>query len=159
MQKKSAPFQLPPVLVAMMGVVMASWVSFGRHLFDKGGPFTIVYVLLVGIPVVIMHLVIAKRLGRLARSAFQQSRATVTCLITAWVLFTGLGLTIPDRPISSLETIVTGASEPWLGMAIGIANPLGIIGLALTVAALLLSKRDLAGAQPTEDEILDAAGY
>lgn len=159
MQSKPASFRLPPWVVILVGTALVTWVTFGRFLFDKNGPFTIVYVLLIAIPVFLLHLLIAHNLTLVYRSGYTVRRATVGSLLMAWLCFSLLGFVIPDRPVDSLETILSGASEPLLGLAIGIANPLGIIGIALTVTAFLFSRTDAVGGKPTEDDLLDAAGY
>ncbi len=159
MQSKPASFRFPAWAVVLIGTVLISWVTFGRFLFDKNGPVTIVYVLLIAIPVFLLHLLIAHNLTIVHRLGHSVRRASVTTLSTAWLCFALLGFVIPDRPVDSLETILSGSSEPLLGLAIGIANPLGIIGIALTVTAFLFSRTDAAGGKPTEDELLDAAGY
>lgn len=159
MQSKPAPFRLPPWVVTLVGTALVSWVTFGRFFFDKNGPFTIVYVVLIAIPVFLLHLLITHNFMTVYRLGHRVRRATVATLFTAWLCFALLGFVIPDRPVDSLETILTGATEPMLGLAIGIANPLGIIGIALTVTAFLFSRTDASGGKPTEDELLDAAGY
>lgn len=159
MQAKPAPFQLPAMLVVFMGTLVSLWVAVGRALFDKMGSLTVVYVILVAIPVFLLHLFIARNLARVKVAGHVQRRATVNSLVTAWLCLVLFGLTLPDRPRASLETILTSDIEPWTGMAVGIANPLGIIGIALTVAALFLSRTDVLGLKPSEDDLLDAAGY
>ncbi|UUT35373.1 hypothetical protein [Microbacterium elymi] len=52
---------------------------------------------------------------------------------------------IPDVTPDGLQTILTGAAEPGRGIAIGFANPLGVIMLVLAVIALVLATGDAKG--------------
>jgi hypothetical protein len=62
---------------------------------------------------------------------------------------------IPDVTAHGLQTILTGSAEPGLGIAIGFANPLGVLMLVFAVAALILARGDAVGRAdaPTEDEL------
>lgn len=66
-------------------------------------------------------------------------------LIASWACGILLGLTIPDATEQGLQTILTGAEEPGLSIAIGIANPLGIIMLVTGIVALVLARGDAKG--------------
>ena len=56
-----------------------------------------------------------------------------------------MGLTLPDSSPRGLQTIISGSAQPALDIAIGIANPLGVIGIATAIIALVLSIRDSRG--------------
>ncbi len=155
---KKAPVILAPWFVLAVGLLLSAWVTYGRFLFDRGGSLTPIYAVLIGVPMVVLHAFVARAFGKVRRAGMGMRRATLNCLLTAWACFILLGLTIPDRPHESLETIVTGSHDLWVGMAIGIANPAGIIGMGLTVATLILALGDARGPRLSEDEILDAQG-
>jgi len=140
-----------------LGVLAALWVVLGRGLFGPLGSLTVIYALILGLPILVLHALIARALARTARAGFVTRRATWLTVATAWLCFTVLGLTIPDRIDGVLHTLVTGSQQPGLGLAIGIANPMGIIGIGLCVASLILAVSDSRGPRKSEDEILDEA--
>jgi hypothetical protein len=70
---------------------------------------------------------------------------TVAMLVVSWVCGILLGLMIPDVTALGLQTILTGPHEPGLGIAIGVANPLGIIMLLTGIIALVLARGDAKG--------------
>lgn len=139
------------VLVAAAGVLLAVWVVFGRFLFGAGGDLTPVY-LLLGVLIVTLHAFIGLALVRTAHGGYRTRGATVGTLVAAWVCGILLGLTIPDITPLGLQTAITGAHEPWRGIAIGLANPAGIVMIALIIAALVLANQDARGPRPSDDE-------
>ncbi|WP_051191861.1 hypothetical protein [Microbacterium luticocti] len=151
MPKRSS---LPGVLAGVVGVVLAAWIAFGRALFGVAGSLTPVYALTLGLIYLLLHIFIAQALVRTARRGLRVRRATVGTLCTSWGCAVLLGLLIPDVTASGLQTIVSGASEPALGIAIGFANPAGVVMLVFAVIALVLARGDALGradAPPEED--------
>lgn len=139
------------VLVA--GVVLALWIVVGRFLFGIGGELTLAY-LLIGVLIVILHVYIGRAMARTRARGFTLRPATRGTLIAAWGCGVLLGLTIPDLTPDGLQTILTGAAQPWLEVAIGVANPAGILTIAFTIIALALANQDAHGPRPHEDDLL-----
>src|SRR5690554_3102888 len=135
----------PALLVLFIGLLLAAWVSVGRALFGISGELTQVYVFTVGLVIFLLHAFIAEAMLRTAQHGYRARPATVAMLIASWVCAILLGLTIPDATPSGLQTILTGAEEPGLGIAIGVANPLGIIMLVTAIVALGLARGDAKG--------------
>jgi len=50
------------------------------------------------------------------------------------------------------------AGADWIGMSIALCNPLGIIAIATSVAALVFAFAAGREPRPEEDELLEAAG-
>lgn len=143
------------VLVGVIGVVLAGWIAFGRALFGVAGSLTPVYALTLGIVVVVLHLFIAQGFMRTATRGFRHRRATFGALAASWGCAVALGLLIPDITPEGLQTILTGTSEPGRGIAIGFANPMGIIMIVFAVVALFLARGDALGradAPPEEED-------
>jgi len=143
--------------VVCAGIIAALWVVFGRGLVGGLGSLTVIYCLILGLPIIVLHTLVAHTLVRTARVGHATRPWTIITLIIAWLCFAMLGLLIPDRLADgTLHTMITGNSATWTGFAIGIANPMGIIGIALCVASLILALGDVRGPRPSEDDILDA---
>lgn len=139
------------ILVFLAGVVLALWIVFGRHLFGMGGDLTPIY-LLLGIVIIVLHAFIGQALARTAGRGYSTRRATLVTLVAAWGCGILLGLVIPDVTADGLQTVISGTTEPWRGIAIGLANPAGILTIALTIAALVLAHQDTNGPRPAADE-------
>ncbi|WP_333812775.1 hypothetical protein [Timonella senegalensis] len=145
------------LLVLVMGVLASTWVVFGRGIVGNLGSLTLIYVFLLGLPILVLHILVARAMARTAAAEHSTRPWTFIALVLAWVCFTMLGLLIPDRlDDGSLQTMLTGNTDPWTGFAIGIANPMGIIGIALCVASLIMAIADSRGPRLTEDELLDS---
>lgn len=140
--------------VLLAGVVLALWIVVGRFLFGIGGGLTFAY-LLVGILIVILHVYIGRAIARTSARGFTLRPATRGTLIAAWGCGVLLGLTLPDLTPDGLQTILTGARQPGLEVAIGLANPAGILTIAFTIIALVLARQDANGPRPHEDDLLD----
>jgi hypothetical protein len=143
------PSRVNGVLIAVVGVLLALWIAFGRVPFGVAGSLTPVYALTLGIVLVVLHLFIARSVLRTSRAGHRHRRATFGTLYASWACGLLLGLLIPDATPEGLQTILTGGSEPGLGIAIGFANPLGVIMLVFAVAALLLARGDAIGRADT----------
>jgi hypothetical protein len=129
--------------VIVGGLILASWICFGRFLFGVGGSLTPIYVVTIGFLVGTLHFFAGRAIRRTARRGRRTRPATIAMICIAW--FTGilLGLMIPDLTAAGLQSIVSGSTEPGLGIAIGLANPLGIVCLATSIVALVLANGDL----------------
>src|SRR5690554_5337467 len=135
----------PALLVLFIGLLVAVWVSVGRALFGISGELTQVYVFTLGLLIFLLHAFIAEALLRAAQHGYRNRPATVAMLVASWACGVLLGLTIPDATPQGLQTILTGGEEPGLSIAIGIANPLGIIMLVTGIVALVLARGDAKG--------------
>jgi len=135
----------PALLVLFIGLLLAAWVSVGRALFGIAGELAQVYVFTLGLVIFLLHAFIAEAMLRAAQHGYRARPASVAMLIASWACGILLGLTIPDATPSGLQTILTGAEEPGLGIAIGVANPLGIIMLVTGIVALGLARGDAKG--------------
>lgn len=139
--------------VPIAGLLVALWIVFGRFLFGRGGELTLVY-LLIGVLVVILNAFIGRALARAATRGFSVRASTWATLIASWGCGLLLGATIPDITPDGLQTILSGTEQPWLDVAIGVANPAGIIMTALAITALALANQDAHGPRPHEDDLL-----
>lgn len=148
---RSAFFWVVPV-----GLFLAAWVVVGRGLFGLLGDFTGLYVGILGVPMTALHILIARGMRRTAGQGFVTRPRTFLTLGVAWLLFLLLGFTIPDRVDGSVHSVLTGDTPGVVGMAIGISNPLGIIGTALLVACVICTVFDARGPHQSEDDLLDA---
>ena len=144
---------LPGVLVAVMGLVLAAWVTVGRVFFGVAGDLTPVYLFTLGLLIVVLHAFIADGLLRTVQNGYRTRPATIGMLLASWGTGILLGLTIPDATPLGLQTILTGGDEPGLGIAIGVANPLGIVMLVTSIVALGLARGDAKGkAHPVAED-------
>jgi hypothetical protein len=132
-------------LVVVAGVAVAAWISFGRHVFGIGGDLTIIYAATLGVIFAALLGFTGLAVRRTARRGFDTRATTYAFLIAAGVSGLLLGLTLPDSTPRGLQTIISGPTQPGLDIAIGIANPLGVIGIATAIIALVLSIRDARG--------------
>jgi hypothetical protein len=133
------------VAVIIAGIAVAGWISFGRHLFGIGGDFTITYASTLGVIFAVIVALAGLAVWRTARRGFQTRIATRALLIASGMCGFLLGLTIPDSTPRGLQTIISGPTEPALGIAIGIANPLGVVGIATAIIALVFASKDSFG--------------
>ncbi|CAO1651326.1 Na+/H+ antiporter MnhB subunit-related protein domain-containing protein [Salinibacterium sp. NYA9b] len=133
------------VAVIGFGIAVAGWVSFGRHLFGIGGDLTIVYATTIGILFGVVFVLVGLAMRRTQTRGFGTRPITHAMLISSGVCAFLLGLMIPDNTPEGLQTIVSGPNEPALGIAIGIANPLGVIGIATGIIALVLAVKESRG--------------
>lgn len=133
------------VAVIVAGIGVAGWISFGRHLFGIGGDLTIVYAATLGLIFAVLLVLTGLAVRRTARRGFETRVLTQALLIASGICGFLLGLTIPDSTPQGLQTIISGPYEPALGIAIGIANPLGVIGIATAIIALTLAIKDSRG--------------
>ncbi|MDH6236686.1 hypothetical protein [Cryobacterium sp. CG_9.6] len=127
------------------GIAVAAWISFGRYLFGIGGDLTIIYATTLGVIFATLLSLTGLAVRRTARRGFENRGVTHAFLIASGVIGLLLGLTLPDSTPRGLQTIITGPTQPALDIAIGIANPLGVIGIATAIIALVLSIRDSRG--------------
>jgi hypothetical protein len=135
----------PTLLVAVAGLLLAAWIGFGRVLFGVAGELTQLYTFTLSLVIVVMHAFIAEALARTAHHGYRTRPATIGMLVASWACGILLGLMIPDVTALGLQTILTGPNEPGLGIAIGVANPLGIVMLVTISVALGLARGDAKG--------------
>lgn len=133
---------MPALIVIAGGLALAAWVSFGRHLFGVGGELTPWFAVGLGIPIAALYAFTGRAIMRTARLGRPTRPSTVVMLVISVVCGILLGLMIPDVTPLGLQTILSGATEPGLSIAVGLANPLGIICLAAAIASLVLAQGD-----------------
>ena len=140
------------VAIIVAGIVLAAWVAGGRALFGIAGGLTPVYICTLGFAIAVLHFFIGLAFMRAAKLGHRIRPITIVQLAFSWACGLLLGLTIPDVTDAGLQTIVSGATEPGLSIAVGVANPLGIICLGTAIAALVLAGRDARGIRPVIEE-------
>jgi hypothetical protein len=140
------------IVVACGGVLLAAWIVAGRSLFGVSGSLTVTYALTIGVLLVVLHFFAGRAILRTARRGYRMRPATLGTVIAAWGCGILLGLMIPDVTPIGLQTILTGPSEPGLGIVIGVSNPLGIIMLVMSITALVLATVDSKGGPRVLDE-------
>lgn len=140
------------IAVACGGVILAAWVVGGRALFGVSGALTVTYALTIGVVLIVLHFFVGRAILRTARRGYRTRASTRATIIVAWGCGILLGLMIPDITPLGLQTILTGASEPGLGIVIGLSNPLGIIMLVMSVTSLVLATIDSKGGPRVVDE-------
>lgn len=133
------------VVVACGGVLLAAWIVGGRCLFGVAGSLTVTYALTIGVLLVVLHFFVGRAILRTARRGHRTRPATVGTVVAAWGCGILLGLMIPDVTPGGLQTILTGGSEPGLGIVIGLSNPLGIVMFVMSITALVLATVDSKG--------------
>lgn len=151
MQRRSL---VPGVLMAIGGLVLAGWVVAGRAFFGLAGELVPIYTFTLGLTIVVLHAFIGDGVARTALHGHRTRPATIGTWIASWGCGLLLGLMIPDVTPLGLQTILSGPEEPGLGIAIGVANPLGIIMLVTAIVSLALARGDAKGlaAKIAEDE-------
>ncbi|MEO7122193.1 MAG: hypothetical protein ABI400_03565 [Lacisediminihabitans sp.] len=140
------------IVIVAAGVLLASWIGFGRFLFGVGGSLTATYALTLGVAVVVLHFFIGRGVFRAVRCGYRVRTATIGTTIAAWGCGVLLGMMIPDVTATGLQTILTRGTEPGLGLVIGLSNPLGSIMLIMSVTAVVLATIDSRGGPRVLDE-------
>ncbi|WP_051197166.1 hypothetical protein [Jonesia quinghaiensis] len=146
---------MPPAIILLGGFAVAGWLGGARYLWGLNGDYATTYLWALSGPILALHLLIALYQRRARRVGFSVRKASTVTLCGAWLCLILVGLFIPDRVNGHLTTILTGSQEPGRGLVIGFANPLGIIGVALLVATLIMSIFDARGPRISEDDLLD----
>ncbi|HEY5221652.1 MAG TPA: hypothetical protein VIJ18_01165 [Microbacteriaceae bacterium] len=144
----------PGILIIVGGLLVAAWIAVGRFPFGVEGSLTPLY-LFIGLVIAALQVAAGRALIRGARAGYAARGWTIAILLSSWAFGILCGLTLPDATPSGLQTIVSGAHEPGLGIAIGVTNPAGMVCAILSVAAVILAYRDARGGRPIYDE--DAA--
>jgi hypothetical protein len=140
------------IVVAFGGVILAAWVAGGRALFGVSGSLAVTYALTIGVVLVVLHFFVGRAILRTARRGYRTRPSTRATIIAAWGCGILLGFMIPDITPLGLQTILTGASEPGLGIVIGLSNPLGIIMVVMSISSLVLATIDSKGGPRVVDE-------
>ena len=124
-------------IVAIIGVVLALWMSVGRWLFGIGGELTWWYLPTIGLVFAGLSLWTAQRIRITRERGRSLGRAPIVALVLAWVCALAFGITVPDNPNGELVSLLSLWAGPGaLEMSIGICNPLGILAFACLIAAL-----------------------
>ncbi|UOQ56686.1 hypothetical protein MUN78_13555 [Leucobacter allii] len=147
-------------IVAIVGAVLALWMSVGRWAFGIGGTLSWWYAPTIGLGFLALHLWLARRLRITRDRGKRTSRSTIVSLTLSWACAIGFGLTVPDRAGDELVSILSLAAGSGFSaeMSIALCNPFGILAFALLVAALGFSAADARDPKPEEDEIPGEGG-
>jgi len=144
-------------VVAIIGVVLAVWMSAGRWAFGIGGSLTLWYLPSIGLVFAALQIWLAHRMTVTRDRGRRTGRSTIVSLLLAWVCAIGFGLTVPDSPGGDLTSIIglwTGSAFS-VEMSIALCNPLGIIAFACAIAAVAFAYVDARDPKPEEDEADD----
>ena len=144
-------------VVAIVGVVLALWMSVGRWPFGIGGTLTWWYLPTIGLLFAWLQIWESRRLRVTAERGRRTGRSTVVALILAWCCAIGFGLTVPDRVGDELVSILSLAAGSSFSseMSLALCNPLGILAFALAIASLAFAYADARDPKPEEDELVD----
>ena len=126
----------------------------GRWAFGVGGELTWWYLPLIGVPYILLHLWVVRRLKIVKDRGRRAGRAPYVALALSWVCALGFGLTVPDLVGGELVSIAghLGGSA-WNEMAIALCNPFGIIAFATVIAALGFAAAAGRDPRTEEDEV------
>lgn len=140
--------------IAIIGGLLALWMSAGRWAFGIGGSLTWWYVPTIGLVYAGLSIWIAARVRITRGRGRRTGRRTVVALVLSWVCAIGFGFTVPDRAGNELVSVLGRLSGSAFGdeMAIALCNPLGIIAFALAIFALAFAYVDARDPKPEEDE-------
>lgn len=146
------------LVVTVIGVILAAWMSLGRWLFGIGGDLSWWYVPAIGLTYAVLSWWIAHRIAITHRRGRHTGRAVWVSLILSWASAIGFGFTVPDRVGEDLVSIVSLAAGSAFSaeMSIALCNPLGIIAFTLAFFALGFAIANGRDPRPEEDELLDA---
>ena len=141
------------VVITVIGIVLAAWMSAGRWLFGIGGNLTWWYVPAIGLTYAALMWWVGNRMDATTRRGKRLKRSTWVTLALSWVCAIGFGFMVPDRADGSLQSIVSFAagSEFSAEMSIALCNPLGIIAFALGFFALGIAIASGKDPRPEED--------
>lgn len=141
-------------IVAIVGVVLALWMSVGRWPFGIGGSLTWWYLPTIGLLFAWLQIWLARRLRVTRDRGRRTSRSTIVTLILAWLCAIAFGLTVPDFTADGLVSILglVSGSAFSVEMSIALCNPFGIVAFALAIASLGFAYADARDPKPEEDE-------
>ncbi len=142
------------VVVSVIGIILAAWMSAGRWLFGIGGDFTFWFVPAIGLTYAVLQWWIGHRMDITTRRGKRLKRSAWVTLVLSWVCAIGFGFMVPDRVNGELMSIVSNAAGSQFSaeMSIALCNPLGIIAFALAFFALGISIASGKDPRPEEDE-------
>ena len=140
------------LVVIIAGVVLAAWVSLGRIPFGIAGELTPWFVVTLGLLIAVLHFFTGRAIVRTARLGRATRPVTILYVCFSWACGLLLGLMIPDVTADGWQTIISGPGEPMLSIAVGLANPLGIVCIATAVVALVLAGQDARGSIRRHDD-------
>ncbi|MFC4224277.1 hypothetical protein [Lysinibacter cavernae] len=141
------------VVVMVIGILLAWWMTAGRALFGVSGDMVTWFAFTLGPVVAAIQIMTGIAIIRTARLGFHLRRSTVVCLSITWAVGLLFGLTVPDTTADGLESAFSTFGGPVaLEIGIGFSNPLGVITVAMAIFALVFSIRDSRGPRPVDDE-------
>jgi len=140
--------------IAIIGGLLALWMSAGRWVFGIGGSLTWWYVPTIGLLYAGLCIWIAARVRITRERGRRTGRSTIVSLVLSWVCAVGFGFAVPDRTEDGLASIIGHLAGSAFGdeMAIALCNPLGIVAFTLAIFALAFAHVDARDPKPEIEE-------
>lgn len=132
-----------------MALLIPLWVSLGRTWFGPAGWLSHALAFTAGPLLAVVMLLTAARItaNAAAYRPFGAPRRTSLLLLSQYAAAAGFGFLLPDFGDGAGvhgSVLSRLAGEEYIGISAGLANPLGIAALGLTVAVLVTAFRDAA---------------
>lgn len=141
------------LVLNLVGLLVAAWMVGSRALFGIAGPYTWWYLALLGVPYVVLHVWVTRRLSIASDRGRPAGRAPYVALVLSWACAIGFGIMAPDLVNGELTTLIAHLTdEGWIGMSIALCNPLGILAFVLVIASLVFAWSAGREPRPEEDE-------
>lgn len=142
------------VIVTVIGLILAAWMSAGRWLFGLGGSYTVWYVVGIGVTYAALMWWVGNRMDNTTNRGKSLKRSTWVTLALSWVCAIGFGFMVPDRVNDELTSIISNAAGSQFSaeMSIALCNPMGIIAFALAFFALGIAMASGKDPRPEEDD-------
>lgn len=144
-------------MIAIVGLLLALWMSLSHWGFGIGGPLTWWYLPGIGLTYAGVQLGVAHFVRRTREQGRRTSRSTIVSLILSWVSALGFGLTVPNLVDGSLISIVSHLAGSGFSaeMSIALSNPFGILAFTLGIIAIVFAHVDGRDPKPEDDEDYD----
>lgn len=136
------------LIVFLVGTLIALWMGAGRALVGAGGDFMPWYLASMTLVFVVLQALISWRLLVAVKLGFPIRPRTVVFIVLSWALGIAFGFLVPDMVdgtlVSAFSLLVdpAGADPTIIEFAIGFSNPLGIISIGVSAAALIIAWMD-----------------
>ncbi|MCU1419249.1 hypothetical protein [Mycetocola sp.] len=146
------------LVVTLGGILLAAWIVAGRVLFGVSGVLVPVFALTLGPLIVLLHVLAGLGIRRAVRAGYRIRPSTVVPLVMSWISGVLFGLTVPEA-MPELRSVLADGSEPWaVEMSTALCNPLAIICVGTSVAAVIFAHVNARGpvADPGDDELAPA---
>lgn len=128
-------------LAAVIGILLAAWMSAGRWLFGAGGELTLWYLPTIGLLYSILAIWQGIKHDRARAAGTRIIPSAYVTLALSWLCAIIFGFTVPDSTAAGLESIIShlAAGDRFaFEMSAALCNPLGIIAFVLLAASLII---------------------